>query len=370
MSYFFLSDHCCLAQLIFLGLGISGFSACNQAPILEVEPAKPTVQTVALEQLPDFAQTIATVQLAQHQAILNWTNLRRLPMLPSDASKYAAQHLDAALAGKKRLLAPYYRHIYAPTQHQTRHLDLSFQNLPYLPDHICRYQDLRYLSLSNNQLKAINPLLAQNQYLRKLDLSSNGFQHLPKGLLRLTQLQELVLADNALYSLPNSFTQLRQLRVLDIGNLHHSSANHYNNFQRLPNILLNMPQLRKLFLDKLPLQVLPNRLPQMRNLRVVSLNGNRLLNWTQAFQVLANMPQLLALDISFIGRQNLPSNIQQLRHLKILIWHEEGQRNRAFVENTLKAWLPNTKIYYGKEGIATPFLRGNSIATIEKIARE
>ena len=107
----------------------------------------------------------------------------------------------------------------------------------------------------------------------------------------------------------------------------------------------------------------------MRNLQVVSLNGTRALNLAQSFESLATLPNLLALDISFLGRRSLPSNIKKLQHLKVLIWHEERQGNRAFIEQTLKEWLPNTQIYYGKEKVATPFLRGNSITVIKGLSK-
>ncbi|MDC0231156.1 leucine-rich repeat domain-containing protein, partial [Aureispira] len=90
----------------------------------------------------------------------------------------------------------------------------------------------------------------------------------------------------------------------------------------------------------------------------------RRLNLYQAFNVMSEMPNLIALDLSFIGRQTLPSNIGKLQNLKVLIWHEEEQINQGYILETLKDLLPDTKVYFGKKGVATPFLRGNSISTI------
>lgn len=343
--------------------------ACGSEPKTKSRPpAPPSMVEVPLHRLSPFAQTILTAQQQSHQEVLGWLEVGKLPQCTTPKT-LASQQLQAALGGSQRLLLSHYRRIYNISRRPTRHIDLSFQKLCYLPDHLCRRPDLRYLSLSHNQLKALNPLLARCNQLRKLDLSSNGFRQLPEGLLQLGQLQELILTDNLLAGLPASFTRLRSLRVLDIGNLHPSTAEHHNPIQRFPAVLLQMPRLQKLFLGKLPLRYLPNSLYRMEGLRVLSLNGNRAMQWHSAFQNLAKMPQLLALDISFIGQQRLPESIRQLKHLKILIWHEEGHRNKAFVENTLREWLPNTKIYYGKKGVATPFLKGNSIKTIEKIAK-
>ena len=322
---------------------------------------------VSLDSLSPFAQTALIAQQKSHQQLLDWLEAGKLPTC-NTPQKMANKHLQAVLKGSRRLLHPHYRRIYNVSSRPSRHMDLSFQGLSYLPDWVCRRPDLRYLSLSHNQLQAMNPLLARCAQLRKLDLSSNGFSRLPEGVLQLTQVQELVLTDNLLAGLPASFSRLRSLRVLDIGNLHPSTAQHHNNLRHFPKVLLQLPLLQKLFLGKLPLRYLPSNLYRMQGLRVLSLNGNRAMQWSPAFRALGQLPDLLALDISFIGRSRLPESIRQLKDLKILIWHEEGQRNKTFVENTLREWLPNTKIYYGKKGVATPFLRGNSIKRIEKIA--
>ena len=345
--------------------------ACEAAaptpPVLAPTPTPPVVHR--LEDYSALTQGLLLAQQRTHATTLGWMAKGKRGQLPQ-GSEQLQTHLKAVLGGSQSLLRPHYRQVSTVGRRLTQHLDLSFQNLCYLPDWICRRPDLRYLSLSNNQLRALNPLLGQCQQLRKLDLSSNGLARLPEGLLRLTQLQELVLTDNLLYTLPPNLALLRGLKILDIGNLHPSTAVHHNNIQQFPRVLLQMPQLQKLFLDKLPLRQLPYQLSQLYNLQVLSLNGNRAMYWGPAFQALARLPQLIALDISFIGRSRLPESIRQLQGLKILIWHEENQRNQAFVENTLRHWLPNTKIYYGKKGVATPFLRGNSIATIKNIAEE
>lgn len=350
-----------------MGMGLL-LLTCENEPKVEVVPSPPSVPIlVTLDSLSPLAQTVLRAQQKSHQQVLTWLKADKLPTC-IQAEDWAANHLSAVLGGSERLLHPHYRRIYNISQRPGRHLDLSFQQLSYLPDRVCRSANLRYLSLSNNQLRALNPLLAQCPQLHKIDLSSNGFNHLPEGVLQLTQVRELILSDNLLVGLPLNFTRLRSLRVLDIGNLHPSTAQHHNRIQHFPLVLLQMPLLEKVFLGKLPLRSLPNSLHRMEGLRVLSLNGNRAMQWNSVFQVLGRMPQLLALDISFIGRQRLPASIRQLQNLKILIWHEEGQRNKEFVENTLRQWLPNTKIYYGEKGVATPFLRGNSIKTIEKIA--
>lgn len=319
--------------------------------------------------LPPTVQQLLAAQANSQAALFQLVPRKKMPSLPQEENYWQELHYQALLAGSQRALRKNYRQIGSPERQLTKHLDLSYQGIHFLPDHVCNYHDLRYLSLSNNQLKALNPKLQHCQQLQKLDLSSNGLTQLPRGIAYLHQIEELVLADNKLHNLPSFLGNLRNLQVLDISNLHSSAASYYNNIQHLPRVLLEMPHLQKLFLEKLPLRTLPRQLGYLRSLQVVSLNGNRALNLSQSFESLSTLPNLLALDISFIGRQSLPASIKKLKNLKVLIWHEERQANRAFIENTLREWLPNTLIYYGKAKVATPFLRGNSIAVIKGLGK-
>ncbi|MFK7798540.1 MAG: leucine-rich repeat domain-containing protein [Aureispira sp.] len=342
--------------------------SCNQ-PATPTAPIPIATDEDYFKNLPPTLQQLLAAQESSQIALINLSSRKKLPSLPSTDHFWQDLHYNALITGSQRTLRRHYRGISAPRRQLTKHLDLSYQGIQFLPDHICSYHDLRYLSLSNNRLQAINPKLQHCQRLRKIDLSSNGIKHLPQGLAYLHQIEELVLTDNELYTLPNFLANLRNLKVLDISNLHSSAASYYNNIQRLPIAITKMPRLQKLFLDKLPLRTLPRYLGYLRELQVVSLNGNRALNLSQSFESLATLPNLVALDISFLGRNSLPYSIQKLQQLKVLIWHEEGQKNRAFIEQTLRQWLPNTKIYYGKTKVATPFLRGNSLSVIRGLGK-
>ncbi|CAA6815849.1 MAG: Unknown protein [uncultured Aureispira sp.] len=318
-------------------------------------------------------QLLATSEKTQDE-IAKELYRRSLPKLPGGNHFFGNLQLGAIQHGSNKCLKRVYQNISTPyrnnAQERTKHLDLSYKNIHYIPNKVANYPNLSYLSLSNNRIQALNPKLAQCKKLRKLDLSSNGMAQLPTSLTLLTQIDELVLADNRLNSLPSYFSSLRNLKTIDISNLHSGMAEFHNHITKFPSVLTQMPNVEKLFLEKLPLRSLPNSIRNMTQLQVLSLNGNRSINLSQAFSVLAKMPDLIALDVSFIGRKTLPQSIQQLKNLKILVWHEEKQRNRIFIEATLKKWLPNTKIYYGKKGMATPFLRGNTVQTIRNLGNE
>jgi len=362
MRYFsiFLLYYCC--------------SACQSAEsttiLVDIAPIALSVK----DNLTTWEEKLLTTAEKTQDNIAKELYRRSLPKLPGGKNFFGNLQLNAIQHGSHKALKKVYKNIYIPSRNNAydkiKHLDLSYKNIHYIPNKIANYPNLRYLSLSNNRIQALNPKLAQCKQLRKLDLSSNGMSKLPTSLTLLTQIDELVLADNRLNSLPAYFSNLRNLKTIDISNLHSGMAEFHNNIHTFPPVLTQMSNVEKLFLEKLPLKNLPSNIQNMTKLQVLSLNGNRSINLGQAFSALANVPDLIALDLSFIGRKTLPQSIQQLKNLKILVWHEEKQRNRIFIEATLKKWLPNTQIYYGKKGMATPFLRGNTVQTIRNLGNE
>lgn len=321
-----------------------------------------------------WEQQLLTIPIKIQDSIGQELYLKSLPKLPDEEDFFGNLQLNALQDGSKQCLKRVYQSIATPYRNnayeRTKHLDLSYRNIYYIPNKVSNFPNLRYLSLSNNRIQALNPNLAYCKKLRKLDLSSNGLSKLPTSLNLLTQIDELILADNRLNTLPAHFANLSNLKTIDISNLHSGMAEFYNNITTFPRVLTRMSNIEKLFLEKLPIRSLPSSIKNMTKLQVLSLNGNRSINLNQAFNVLADVPDLIALDVSFMGRRTLPQSIQKLKNLKILVWHEENQNNRTFIEETLKKWLPNTKIYYGKKGMATLFLRGNTVTTIRNVGDE
>lgn len=359
----------------FLYLLFLSLNACQFAETAPLGNAVAVIDSTAIQPaISSWQQEILDAAQHAQAGVARALYVKSLPKLPGGVDFFGQLQLNALKMGSQRALQKVYQNISTPRKknayENTKHLDLSYQNIYYIPNKVTNYSNLRYLSLSNNRIQAINPRLTHCKKLRKLDLSSNGLKKIPFGLIHLTQIEELVLADNSLNTLPSYFFNLRNLKTIDISNLHAGMSEFYNNIQKFPTILTRMPNVEKLFLEKLPLRSLPISIQNMTNLQVLSLNGNRSLNLNQAFNKLANLPDLIALDVSFIGRQTLPQSIQKLKNLKILIWHEEHKKNRFFIEETLRIWLPNTKIYYGKKDVATPFLRGNTVNTIRKVGDE
>lgn len=344
--------------------------ACQQA---ETAPAMLPAPKAKVDRLSSFGQAMLAQQQEGQESLVKELYWKSLPKLPGDSTFFGQLQVNALETGSRKALHKHYKRIITPSKinaaETTKFLDLGEQNIHFIPNKVTQYPNLRYLSLKNNQIQAINPKLSHCKKLVKLDLSSNGLHKIPFGLIYLNQIQELNLADNKLSSLPSYFYNLHNLKIIDISNVHTAMAVYYNNITAVPNVLLRMPNVQKLFLEKLPLSSLPSNLYQMTDLHVLSLNGNREMNLYKAFEVLAKQPNLIALDISFIGRRTIPQNIAKLKKLKILVWHEENHINKVFVLETLRKLLPNTKIYFGESGVATPFLRGNSISTLKNVGQ-
>jgi Leucine-rich repeat (LRR) protein len=348
--------------------------ACQSAESTSIAVDRTPIALPQEANLTRWEQELLVITEEIQDTIAQELYIKSLPKLPGGSSFFGNLQLNALQHGSNKCLKRLYQNISTPYRNnayqRTKHLDLSYKNIYYIPNKVANYPNLRYLSLSNNRIQALNPKLAYCKKLRKLDLSSNGLTSLPTSLHLLTQIDELVLADNRLNSLPASFANLKNLKTIDISNLHTGMSEFYNNITKFPSVLTRMSNVEKLFLEKLPIRSLPSSIRNMTKLQVLSLNGNRSINLNQAFDALANVPDLIALDVSFMGRRTLPQSIQKLKNLKILVWHEENQGNRIFIEETLKLWLPNTKIYYGKKGMATLFLRGNTVTTIRSVGDE
>ena len=220
------------------------------------------------DSLTKWEQALLTVPEETQDSLAQELYIRSLPKLPGGNNFFGNLQLGAIQHGSKKCLKRVYQNISTPYRNnayeRTKHLDLSYQNIYYIPNKVANYPNLRYLSLSNNHIQALNPQLAYCKKLRKLDLTSNGMTKLPASLTLLTQIDELVLADNRLNSLPAYFANLRNLKTIDISNLHSGMAEFYNNMTKFPTVLTRMPNVEKLFLEKLPIRSIPNSIRNMR----------------------------------------------------------------------------------------------------------
>ena len=89
-------------------------------------------------------------------------------------------------------------------------LDLSENNLTYIPAEICQLQNLTELWLSYNQLASIPPEIGQLQNLTQLWLNNNQLASIPAEIGQLQNLTELWLDANLVENMPLNITRLLQ----------------------------------------------------------------------------------------------------------------------------------------------------------------
>lgn len=97
-------------------------------------------------------------------------------------------------------------------------INLSFNNIYFLPEEFCSLKNLNRLIMDNNKL--IN---------------------LPEKIGELAMLKELKLRHNHLVKLPDSVKLLKNLEYMDLYN---------NDFQTVPEVILNLPKLKGLDLEQ------------------------------------------------------------------------------------------------------------------------
>jgi len=123
--------------------------------------------------------------------------------------------------------------------------------------------------------------------LRHLDLFGNDLRQIPESIGRLAKLETLSVGDKfsrrSLRELPPSFKKLTRLRELDLS---------FNSFPALPPVVAGLTVLK-----------------------ILKLNGNKLLRDLKGIGKLKNLE---VLDISYCCLKDLPPELAQLRRLREL----------------------------------------------------
>ena len=191
------------------------------------------------------------------------------------------------------------------------YLDLPFNQIEQLPDHLDCLTSLNVFLLSNNLLRTLPQSVALLSSLTLLKLSNNQLSFLPQHFgSNLPSLTELALDSNKLTSLPESLAGAQNLEYLDL---------HSNTISELPAELGRLSKLSILNLRNNLLVSLPSELGQLGSLRVLDLSDNQLCSLP---------PSIANLRLSALW---LASN--QARPLVPLtvFWGEEGPQLTCFL---------------------------------------
>ncbi|XP_046688250.1 LOW QUALITY PROTEIN: protein flightless-1-like [Homalodisca vitripennis] len=148
-----------------------------------------------------------------------------------------------------------------------RDVDLSFNDLPKVPDALYTVPTLRRLNLSSNCITELAMALEVWQNLETLNLCCNQLTSLPASLCKLTSLRRLYLNNNKLdfEGIPSGIGKLVNLEVF-------SAAN--NHLEMIPEGLCRCGSLKKLILSGNRLITLPDTVHLLSELQTLELKDN------------------------------------------------------------------------------------------------
>ncbi|CAG5136076.1 unnamed protein product, partial [Candidula unifasciata] len=116
-------------------------------------------------------------------------------------------------------------------------LNVSYNCLSHLPEHVALMRGLVSLSLRHNLLSNIPAFFSSLHQLAYVDLRNNRLSTFPDSLLELPQLLKLYLDHNCLTKLPCDIDKLHFLQCLSLG---------YNDLPSIPDSLFNIQSLKSL----------------------------------------------------------------------------------------------------------------------------
>jgi len=204
----------------------------------------------------------------------------------------------------------------------TDNLDTVVMGFSYERDHVTG------LRLPNKKLDEIIDIIVDLPKLNSLGFYDVGLKTIPYNLSTLKQLERLILVGNELKSfdevlnLPNLkhlYLNRNKLREFpsDIDKLKNleTLAAWYNEIEILPPTIGKLNKLKRLRLSGNKLESLPNQLRSLSELCELLLGNNKF----QSFpSVICEMEQLITLNLDGNRISNIPNEIKNLQHLKIL----------------------------------------------------
>ncbi|XP_016930352.2 leucine-rich repeat-containing protein 40 [Drosophila suzukii] len=159
--------------------------------------------------------------------------------VPMEVLEAAQQELVNIVSLDGNLLREVPKDLHLLGEHLNQ-LNLTKNQISYIPTNISQYSKLSILNLSSNLLSDLPMELGGLQLLRELDISHNRFHHLPSCIYELEKLESLSAHDNQIKGIDASelgLGGLRELHSLDLKN---------NDINLVPPVLGKMNKLKNL----------------------------------------------------------------------------------------------------------------------------
>ncbi|MBL8917809.1 MAG: leucine-rich repeat domain-containing protein [Myxococcaceae bacterium] len=176
---------------------------------------------------------------------------------------------------------------------------LTNKKLRRFPEPLLELEGLTALELSMNELEALPEAFGRLRQLETLDLRHNHLTALPDSIGQLTKLRSLDLHLNTISTLPGSFSALKDLERLDLGmntSLQTLDVRGARPLREVPPSLRGLEKLKRLVLAMNELSSLPPWFAELTALEDLDLSSNRF----EVFpDVLLALPNLRRLSIGY-----------------------------------------------------------------------
>ncbi len=217
-------------------------------------------------------------------------------------------------------------------------LNLKNTNLPELPSEIWNLSKLKVLNLSFTDLQHLPPEIERLSCLESLDfVTPTSNEDLPESIVRLTNLKILA-THGGPSSVIGNLRSLEELRLAGlsgdelpdwIGNLKNLTSLQVDAIARddtifkLSDSIGSLEHLESLYLQCETLQILPASIWNLKNLSLLLLQSNNLLELPDS---IGNLEALRYLQIECNSLERLPDSIGNLQKLYILVLISERVR--------------------------------------------
>ncbi len=178
---------------------------------------------------------------------------------------------------------------------QLQYVDLSHNQIKYIPDSISRLSQLQHIELSHNKIKHIPDSINGLSKLKILNLACNQIETFPD--LKLPQLESLHLSHNLIEQVPRSVEALSMLQSIDLS---------HNHLTEIADTIGSLRQLAHLDLSYNQISELPDTIGNLSSLRNLELSFNQL---SHIPATLGSIPRLRSLDVRHNQLHQLPSEI-------------------------------------------------------------